>query len=168
MEGPRLLPPRAVADPASPARTIRDLHRARPPPPGGAPGRVHGCGGDRVPAGRHPVGPPLQAVGLGGYNPGTVNEREIQVERAGGEVTLSIDVPAEEIRRKEQDLLAAAQAQLKVPGFRHGKAPQHLVLRHYGEDEFVQDLKDDLVREWVARALRQFDLHPLTTPTVET
>lgn len=97
-----------------------------------------------------------------------MDERGIQIERAGGEVTLSIDVPAEEIRKKEQDLLAAAQAQLKVPGFRHGKAPHHLVLRHYGEDEFVQDVKDDLVREWVDRALRQFDLHPLTSPTVET
>ncbi len=97
-----------------------------------------------------------------------MNEREVRIERTGGEVTLSIDVPAEEIRKKEQDLLARAQAQLRVPGFRRGRAPHHLVLRHYGEDEFVQDVKDDLVREWVGRALRELDLHPLTTPTVET
>lgn len=107
-------------------------------------------------------------MGLGGYNPRTVNGREVRIERTGGEVTLSIDVPAEEIRKKEQDFLARAQAQLKVPGFRRGRAPHHLVLRHYGEDEFVQDVKDDLVREWVGRALRELDLHPLTTPTVET
>ncbi len=97
-----------------------------------------------------------------------MNEREIEIERVGGEVTLSINVLEEAIRKKEQDLLSAARAKVKVPGFRQGMAPHDLVLRQYGEDEFVQDVKDDLIREWVSRALRELNLQPLTAPTVET
>ena len=107
-------------------------------------------------------------MGLGGYNPGTVNENTFHIERDGGEVTLQIEVPMAEIQKRERDLLVTARAKLNVPGFRSGKAPEHLVLRYYGEDEFAHDLKDDLVREWLARALDALDLHPLTTPTVET
>lgn len=107
-------------------------------------------------------------MGLSGYNPHAVNEQGIHVERDGGEVTLKIEVPPEAIQAKERDLLAAAQAELKLPGFRRGKAPQHLVLRCYGEDEFARDVKDNLIREWLSRALGELNLHPVTTPTVET
>lgn len=107
-------------------------------------------------------------MGLGGYNPRTVNENAFHIERDGCEVTLQIEVPTAAIQKKEEELLVMARAKLKVPGFRSGKAPEHLVLRYYGEDEFAQDLRDDLVRDWLSRALDELDLHPVTTPTVET
>lgn len=97
-----------------------------------------------------------------------MNQNPFHIERDGCEVTLQVDVPAEAIQKKERDLLALACAKLNVPGFRPGRAPEHLVLRQYGEDGFVDDLKDDLVREWLARALDELRLHPVTTPTVET
>lgn len=81
---------------------------------------------------------------------------------------LSVEVPPEEMKRAEEAFLAEARAQIKVPGFRTGKAPTHLVLRHYGEEEFASDLKKDLIRRWLSRALAELDLHPVTTPTVET
>ncbi len=97
-----------------------------------------------------------------------MNESPFHIERDGSEVTLRIEVPAAAIQAKERALLVAAQAKLRVPGFRSGRTPEHLVLRYYGEDEFTHDLKDDLVREWLARALDELHLHPITTPTVET
>jgi trigger factor len=97
-----------------------------------------------------------------------VTETAFHVERNGSEVVLSIEVPPEEIRRKEQRLLAEARAHLKVPGFRPGKAPDHLLVRQYGEDEFSRDLKDELIGDWFSRALAELDLHPVTKPNVET
>jgi len=114
------------------------------------------------------LGPAVPAVGLAGYNRGAVTEQGFHVERAGSEVVLSVEVPAEAIRKKEQDLLALARARLNVPGFRPGRAPEHLVRRQYGEDEFIHDLKDDLIQEWLTRALSELGLHPVSTPTVET
>ncbi|MFH1609096.1 MAG: trigger factor family protein, partial [Candidatus Bipolaricaulota bacterium] len=84
-----------------------------------------------------------------------MTEQGIHVERNGSEITLTIEVPPEAIQQKEQELVAAVQGEIKVPGFRRGKAPEHLALRYYGEDEFARDLKDDLVREWLSRALRE-------------
>jgi len=107
-------------------------------------------------------------VGLGGYNPGAVSTHEFRVERKGGEVTLQVDVPAEAIQRKERELLALARAKFRIPGFRAGMAPDHLVLRHYGEEDFARDLKEDLIQEWLERALTELGLDPVTTPTVET
>lgn len=107
-------------------------------------------------------------MGLGGYNPRAVSTQGFRVERKGGEVTLHVEVPAEAIRKKERDLLDLARAKLHIPGFRAGMAPDHLVLRHYGEESFARDLKEDLVQEWLEHALGQLGLDPLTPPTVKT
>jgi len=107
-------------------------------------------------------------VGLSSYTSRVVTQSGFQVEREGGEVVLAIEVPPEAVREKERELLALVRAKLRVPGFRHGKAPEHLALRYYGEAEFAGDLQEELVREWIARALKELDLHPVTTPAVET
>ncbi|MCR4391821.1 MAG: hypothetical protein NUV94_03350 [Candidatus Acetothermia bacterium] len=92
----------------------------------------------------------------------------MQLERNGHEITLSIDVPKEAVQTKEQELLRALAREVKVPGFRPGKAPTDLLLRHYGEDTFRAELKEALIREWLARTLEAMALHPVTTPRVET
>lgn len=97
-----------------------------------------------------------------------MNTERFQVERDGGEVTLQVEVPREAIEAKGRDLLELARERLSIPGFRSGRAPDHLVLRYYGEEEFARDLKEELVEEWLRRALEELGLHPLTTPRVET
>lgn len=103
-----------------------------------------------------------------GYTPRAVGDQNVQLERNGHEITLSIDVPKEAVQTKEQELLRALAREVKVPGFRPGKAPTDLLLRHYGENAFLAELKEALIREWLARTLEAMDLHPVTTPQVET
>lgn len=97
-----------------------------------------------------------------------MSTERFQVQRDGGEVTLQVEVPREAIEAKGRDLLELARARLSIPGFRSGRAPDHLVLRYYGEEEFARDLKEELVEEWLGRALEELGLRPVTTPRVET
>lgn len=113
------------------------------------------------------MGLALRALALTGYNHGTLSEQSVRVERNGSEVTLHILLSAEALQERESQFLAEINRQLKVPGFRPGNAPEHLLLRYYGEEAFVRELKDDLIRKRVAQAIRDLGLHPLTAPRVE-
>lgn len=92
----------------------------------------------------------------------------IQVKRDGTLVNLEIRVPKEDILRTEAEVLRALAQELQIPGFRPGKAPKDLLLRRYGEDAFWADVRERLIQDWLERAIKDFDLHPLTSPQVKT
>jgi len=92
--------------------------------------------------------------------------QEFQVKREGDRVTLAVEVPQEAVRQKEDELLRAIAREVLVPGFRPGKAPKHLVLARYGEQEFEDELKKALIREWLNGALAKAGLEPATAPEV--
>jgi len=54
-----------------------------------------------------------------------------------------------------------------VPGFRRGKAPRALVVRHVGRPAIVSEANGDLMDDLYRRALEQEDLMPVTRPEVE-
>ncbi len=92
----------------------------------------------------------------------------IQVKREGTSVSIEIRVPKDAIRKKEEEVLRLLGQELKIPGFRPGKAPRHLLLRRYGEENFWEEVRENLIQDWLNRALKELDLHPLTTPKVKT
>jgi len=98
---------------------------------------------------------------------GVTNEN-IQVKREGTFVSLEVRVPKEAVLQKEAEVLRVLARELRVPGFRPGKAPKHLLLRRYGEEAFWEEVREHLIQDWLDKALRELDLHPLTTPKVET
>ena len=103
--------------------------------------------------------------------PTPMNEKNgvqgFEVKREGDTVTLTVTVPREEIRRKEEQLLRQIAREVFIPGFRPGKAPRHLVLARYGEREFEEELQELLIREWLGKTLDRASLDPVTTPQVE-
>jgi|YelNatPaOPRAMG01_1025707.scaffolds.fasta_scaffold08520_9 trigger factor len=100
--------------------------------------------------------------------PNAVPNENIQVKREGTVVNLEIRVPKEAVRQKEEELLQALSRELSVPGFRPGKAPKNLVLRRYGEEAFWEEVRENLIQDWLNKALKEYSLHPLTTPKVKT
>ncbi|MGC8962602.1 MAG: trigger factor [Candidatus Bipolaricaulaceae bacterium] len=100
--------------------------------------------------------------------PNAVPTENIQVKREGTQVSLEIRVPKEAVRQKEEELLRVLAQELHVPGFRPGKAPRDLLLRRYGVENFWEEVRENLIQDWLDRALKEFSLHPLTTPKVKT
>lgn len=97
-----------------------------------------------------------------------VLSENIQVKREGTSVTLEIRVPKEALRQKEAEVLNILARELHIPGFRPGKAPRHLLLRRYGEEEFWEEVRKHLIEDWLEKTLQELNLRPLTSPRVKT
>ena len=79
---------------------------------------------------------------------------------------LTITVPAERVERARGEVTRRLAQRLKLPGFRKGKVPTHVVERRYGpaiESETVERVVGDAYRE----ALQAQGFEPITQGSVE-
>jgi len=79
---------------------------------------------------------------------------------------LTITVPAERVERARGEVARRLAQRLKLPGFRKGKVPTHVVERRYGpaiDSETVERVVGDAYRE----ALQVQGLEPITQGSVE-
>jgi trigger factor len=74
--------------------------------------------------------------------------------------SLKIEVPQEDVNRQFAEVYAELNRQVRIPGFRPGKAPQNLLEQRYGKD-----VGDDVVRRLIPayyeKAIRQAGIVPL-------
>jgi trigger factor len=79
---------------------------------------------------------------------------------------LKLEIPAEVIDREYKEALGKLKQQVKIPGFRPGKAPENLIEKKYGED-IKADMLDRLVPRYYSQALKDASLVPVTLPSFE-
>jgi trigger factor len=77
-------------------------------------------------------------------------ERELEVTLDRDEMAHVIDAEKRKLRK-----------QAEIPGFRKGKAPQHLVDRYYGKT-LIQDVIDHAVNDYYPKALDEAGLQPVS------
>ncbi|MBI3289381.1 MAG: trigger factor [Elusimicrobia bacterium] len=88
------------------------------------------------------------------------------IKEEGCVVTLSVEIPPQEVEDQSQTALMRLQNLARIPGFRAGKAPIAVVKQHFfgrAREEAV----DALIRKHVPAALEGLKLHPVETPSVE-
>lgn len=85
-------------------------------------------------------------------------------ETSSSTVTLSVEVPAERVAQKFQQLLREVAQQVRIPGFRPGKVPRRLLEAQLGEGFLNEDVQTALIEEAVPVALEQAALRPLSRP----
>jgi trigger factor len=91
----------------------------------------------------------------------------VSVEKLPGlERRLEVSVPATRVRQQVDARLLKVSRTARIKGFRPGKAPIHVVRKHYGRD-VQQEVISDLIRESFAEALRQEKLQPAGGPRIE-
>jgi trigger factor len=91
----------------------------------------------------------------------------VSVEKLPGlERRLEVSVPATRVRQQVDARLLKVSRTARIKGFRPGKAPIHVVRKHYGRD-VQQEVVSDLIRETFAEALRQEKLQPAGGPRIE-
>jgi len=88
-------------------------------------------------------------------------------ERNATEATVQVTIPPEEVQRGLDSVYRRYAREVRVPGFRRGHTPRHLLESRFGKDAFVAEAKEDLQRRYVPEALTTLDLRPVSTPRIE-
>lgn len=82
------------------------------------------------------------------------------------QVTLQVELPAEVVSKEWQNVARNFQRNVRIPGYRPGKAPQLLVETRYAKD-IKEELTNRLLRESLNDAIREKNLRVLSVSQVE-
>ncbi len=85
----------------------------------------------------------------------------------GSRVVLEIEVPPAEVDRHFATAYQHVAARTRVPGFRPGKAPRHVIDRFVGRASVVAEALEHLVSASYDAALDQTDVVPIDQPNVD-
>jgi trigger factor len=97
--------------------------------------------------------------------PSDTAELSVSVERQpGSQVELAVEAPASEVETAVQQALRRLSGQVRLPGFRPGKAPAALVERAVGWDAVRREAADRLIPTLYLRALAQAGVEAVGDP----
>lgn len=84
------------------------------------------------------------------------------LERDAGRTKVQIDIPASDVSKAYQQVLGSIARQIRVPGFRPGKAPRGVIETRVGKDAIAQEVRDALVQTYLPRAVSELSLTPVS------
>ncbi len=84
------------------------------------------------------------------------------LEQEAGRTKLQIDIPASDVSKAYQRVLGSIARQIRVPGFRPGKAPRGVIETRVGKDAIAQEVRDALVQTYLPRAVSELSLTPVS------
>ena len=83
------------------------------------------------------------------------------------QLTLTIEVDEERVRQAMQLKARELSRELKLPGFRPGRAPYDIVVRRVGEDVLRGEAIEDIVQPIFEEALSEANIDPYARPVLE-
>lgn len=83
------------------------------------------------------------------------------VEKKAVSATVKVSVTASEVDATFERVLGALSRQVRVPGFRPGKAPRGVLIGRVGEDALGEEVRDALVDAHYPKAVQQLELTPV-------
>lgn len=87
--------------------------------------------------------------------------------RENRQLAMSIEVPQERVDKELRKAAAKAAGQYRVPGFRKGKAPFHIVVQQVGLANLYSEFVDDLGQEMYKQAIDQENIQPYAIASLE-
>lgn len=83
------------------------------------------------------------------------------LERQDVSAKFKVEVPAEEVNKAYSTIFRSLARQVKVSGFRPGKAPRGVIEAKVGKDAVAQEVRDALVETYYPQAAQELDLNPV-------
>ncbi len=83
------------------------------------------------------------------------------------EVLLTVEVDQQQTDKLLKSAAQRISKQVKIPGFRPGKAPYHVIVRRVGEDAVRSEAMDELSQAVFKQALDQAELEPYAPGSLE-
>jgi trigger factor len=90
--------------------------------------------------------------------------REKEEER---QVFLRIELEQTEVDKSLEQSYRRLVKQVKIPGFRQGKAPRAVLERYIGKDDLLEDALNNLLPEVYEQALKEQQIEALANPKIE-
>ncbi len=87
-------------------------------------------------------------------------------ETAKHRVRLTVEVPPEEFGRDLDRAYRRIAQQVKIPGFRKGRAPRKVIDAQVGRDAVLEEFLSDAVPAYYERAVREHQLAPISDPDI--
>ncbi len=89
------------------------------------------------------------------------------LERNGYRVKVKVEVPASDVEKTYQSVLNRYASQVKLPGFRVGKAPSKVIEAKVGRESLVEEVKEQLRDKTFPDAAKQLQLLPVGATLIE-
>lgn len=81
-------------------------------------------------------------------------------------VRIQVAVPKDEVDRKVDRTLRRLGREVRIPGFRPGKAPTTVIMQRFGRETVVEETLRDALGEWYAQAVSASGVRPIDEPDV--
>lgn len=92
---------------------------------------------------------------------------KVTIEKSDGcRRVLGVDVPAETVKSDYDAIIGLFAKEVKISGFRPGRAPVELVEKRYGK-AIIQETKDRLIPRFYHEALQQESIEPVAVVDVQ-
>jgi len=88
-------------------------------------------------------------------------------ELPNSRVEVRAEVPATDVEKATSRAARAMAKEMRMPGFRAGKAPPSLVIQRLGFGAVLQEAIRDALPEWYERALLDVNVSPIGDPDIE-
>ncbi len=82
-------------------------------------------------------------------------------------VSVEVEVPAKDVERATSRAARAMAKEMRMPGFRQGKAPPSLVIQRLGFGSVLQEAIREALPEWYESALLDSGVSPIGDPSIE-
>ncbi len=83
------------------------------------------------------------------------------------QIELTVEVEADRMEANKRRAAKQIAKRGKIPGFRPGKAPYEVIVRHYGEAAIVEQAMDLLVDEIYPKVLEEAEIQPAAAGSLE-
>jgi trigger factor len=88
-------------------------------------------------------------------------------ELPNSRVEVEVEVPAADVEKATSRAARAMAKEMRMPGFRAGKAPSSLVIQRLGFGPVLQEAIRDALPEWYERALLDAGVSPIGDPSID-
>lgn len=88
-------------------------------------------------------------------------------ELPGSRVRVEVEVPTADVEKATARAARALAKEMRMPGFRAGKAPTSLVIQRVGFGAVLQEAIREALPDWYERALFDSDVSPIGNPDIE-
>ncbi|MDX6604236.1 MAG: trigger factor, partial [Solirubrobacterales bacterium] len=82
-------------------------------------------------------------------------------------VRVEVEVPAKDVERAASRAARAMAKEMRMPGFRQGKAPPSLVIQRLGFAPVLEEAIREALPEWYEGALLDSGISPIGDPKIE-